>query len=65
MKELGIFQNFATRTESVLSQKYIGDITVSPRLELADYRYLLANPSFEHVNHLIERGERDVWKRKV
>ncbi|KAI9360933.1 acyl transferase/acyl hydrolase/lysophospholipase [Pilaira anomala] len=61
LKELGISPNAIMRLENVLSQRYLGDITIAPELSFKDVSKILSNPDFESANNFIERGERATW----
>lgn len=50
------------RLENVLSQIYIGDITIAPQLSFKDVVNILSNPDFESATGFIERGERATWQ---
>ncbi|KAG2230098.1 hypothetical protein INT48_004360 [Thamnidium elegans] len=63
LKELGISPNGIMRLENVLSQRYLGDITIAPELSYKDIRRILSNPDFESANKFIERGERATWPK--
>lgn len=52
------------RLENVLSQRYLGDITIAPELSFKDVSKILSNPDFESANNFIERGERATWPSK-
>lgn len=65
MKELGLSPNSIMRLESVLSQIYIGDITIAPELSFKDVLNILSNPDFESATGFIERGERATWQSNL
>ncbi|GAA5809377.1 hypothetical protein MFLAVUS_002785 [Mucor flavus] len=63
LKELGISPNGIMRLENVLSQRYLGDITIAPELSYKDVTRILSNPDLESANKFIERGERATWPK--
>ncbi|KAI7891122.1 acyl transferase/acyl hydrolase/lysophospholipase [Mucor mucedo] len=63
LKELGISPNGIMRLQNVLSQIYIGDITIAPQLSFKDVVNILSNPDFESATGFIERGERATWQK--
>jgi predicted acylesterase/phospholipase RssA len=46
---------------AVLQQKYDGDITIVPELELSDLSGLFTDPSLEQIQRSIKKGERATW----
>ena len=63
MAELGIFPNMLTKTVSVLSQKYSGDITILPQISYSDFPYMLSNPTPGFMREAMLRGERATWPK--
>ena len=63
MAEMGIFPNTLTKTISVLSQKYSGDITIFPEISYADFPRMLSNPTPEYMEHAQLCGERATWPK--
>ena len=63
MAELGIFPNMLTKTVSVLSQKYSGDITILPEISYSEFPYMLSNPTPEFMREAMLRGERATWPK--
>ncbi|KAL9121526.1 MAG: hypothetical protein Q9187_001911 [Circinaria calcarea] len=63
MAEMGIFPNTLTKTVSVLSQKYSGDITILPEISYADFPRMLSNPTPEFMNQAMLGGERATWPK--
>lgn len=63
MAEMGIFPNALTKTVSVLSQKYSGDITILPEISYADFPRMLSNPTPEFMNQAMLGGERATWPK--
>ena len=61
--ELGIFPNTLTKTVSVLSQKYSGDITILPEISYADFPRMLSNPTTEFMTQAMLCGERATWPK--
>ncbi|KAI1050880.1 hypothetical protein LB507_009382 [Fusarium sp. FIESC RH6] len=63
LAELGIMPNLATKFQSVLSQKYSGDINILPEMGLNDLPRLLRNPSPEFMMRACLMGERATWPK--
>ena len=63
MAEMGIFPNTLTKTVSVLSQKYSGDITILPEISYADFPRMLSNPTIEFMTQAMLGGERATWPK--
>ena len=63
MSEMGIFPNMLTKTVSVLSQKYSGDITIFPEISYTDFPRMLSNPTTEYMLHAKLCGERATWPK--
>ena len=61
--ELGIFPNTLTKTRSVLSQKYSGDINIFPEINYADFPRILKNPTVEFMQDRMICGERATWPK--
>ncbi|XWW99821.1 hypothetical protein V2A60_007834 [Cordyceps javanica] len=63
MAEMGIFPNLMTKCQSILSQKYFGDITILPEIGLAELPGLLSNPSADFMLRSSIAGERATWPK--
>lgn len=63
LAELGILPNLLTKTVSVLSQKYSGDITIFPEILYSDFPRMLSNPTREFMHHAMLSGERATWPK--
>ena len=63
MADMGIFPNILTKTVSVLSQKYSGDITIFPEISYADFPRMLSNPTPDFMHRAMLGGERATWPR--
>ena len=63
LAELGIFPNLLTKTVSVLSQKYSGDITILPENNYANFPKMLSNPTPEFMRQAMICGERATWPK--
>jgi len=61
--DMGIFPNILTKTVSVLSQKYSGDITVFPEISYADFPRMLSNPTPEFMHQCMLSGQRATWPK--
>ena len=63
LAELGVFPNILTKTVSVLSQKYSGDITIFPEISYADFPRMLTNPTPEYMQLAMLSGQRATWPK--
>ncbi|KAL6849621.1 Lipase 5 [Amphichorda felina] len=63
LAEMGVWPNLATKLRSVLSQKYSGDITILPDMNLQDLRSLMANPTTDFMLRSCLAGERATWPK--
>ncbi|KAM0551851.1 hypothetical protein ACHAPJ_008187 [Fusarium lateritium] len=63
LAELGIMPNLATKFQSVLSQKYSGDINILPEMSINDLPRLMRNPSPEFMMRACLMGERATWPK--
>lgn len=63
MAEMGILPNLMTKLQSILSQKYSGDITIIPEVGMHDLPRLLANPTADFMLRSCISGERATWPK--
>lgn len=63
LAEIGIMRTPLTKARSVLAQKYSGDITLLPEVNLSEFPRLLKNPTTEFMKDAILRGERATWPK--
>ena len=63
LAEIGFFPNILTKTVSVLSQKYSGDITILPEISYADFPRMLSNPTPQFMRQSMLSGERATWPK--
>lgn len=63
LADMGIFPNVLTKTVSVLSQKYSGDITIFPEISYADFPRMLSNPTPDFMHRAMLAGERATWPK--
>ncbi|CAH0000170.1 unnamed protein product [Clonostachys byssicola] len=63
LSELGIFPNLVTKFRSILSQKYSGDITILPQLNLQDVPKILQNPTPDFMLRSALAGARATWPK--
>lgn len=63
MAEMGILPNLMTKFQSVLSQKYSGDITILPEMGINELSRLLVNPSADFMLRSCLAGERATWPK--
>lgn len=63
MAEMGILPNLMTKLQSILSQKYSGDITIIPEVGMHDLPRLLVNPNADFMLRSCVSGERATWPK--
>ena len=63
LADVGFMPNVLTKTASVLSQTYSGDITILPEVSYADLPRVLSNPTPEFITDAILKGERATWPK--
>ncbi len=63
LADMGIFPNILTKTVSVLSQKYSGDITIFPEISYSDFPRMLSNPTPAFMHRAMLAGERATWPK--
>ena len=63
LADMGIFPNILTKTVSVLSQRYSGDITIFPEISYADFPRMLSNPTQAFMHRAMLGGERATWPK--
>lgn len=63
LADMGILPNVLTKTVSVLSQKYSGDITIFPEISYAHFPRMLSNPTKEFMSRAMLSGERATWPK--
>ncbi|KAI9487843.1 MAG: acyl transferase/acyl hydrolase/lysophospholipase [Benjaminiella poitrasii] len=63
LTELGVMPSFFYKMQSIMSQKYSGDITIIPEIGYADFLKVLSNPTPDYVMDCIQRGERATWPK--
>lgn len=63
LADMGIFPNILTKTVSVLSQRYSGDITIFPEISYADFPRMLSNPTPAFMHRAMLGGERATWPK--
>jgi len=51
------------KVRSVIDQQYVGNINILPKGKLANYKYLLANPSKDSLAQLLRNAEQATWPR--
>lgn len=61
--EMDILKNLTMKVISVLSQRYSGDITILPQLEMADFVKIFSNPLPEFLLDFVLRGARAAWPK--
>lgn len=59
---MGFDSKLVSNIQSVMSQKYTGDITLVPRIRKRDYLNIANNPTAEYLLHAQKIGQLTVWK---
>lgn len=57
--------SFFNKVQSIISQKYSGDITIIPEVGYGDFLKVLSNPTNDLVMDAIIRGERATWPSNI
>lgn len=63
LNELDVYKNLTNKAIGVLSQQYIGDITIFPEFHPADFTRVFSNPTPEFTIDFIVRGARALWPK--
>ncbi|KAI9365660.1 acyl transferase/acyl hydrolase/lysophospholipase [Pilaira anomala] len=63
LTELGIMSSFFYKVQSIMSQKYSGDITIVPDVGYSDFLKVLSNPTSEYAMNCLRRGEQATWPK--
>uniref|UniRef100_A0A1D1Y645 Lipase 4 n=1 Tax=Anthurium amnicola TaxID=1678845 RepID=A0A1D1Y645_9ARAE len=63
LSELGITGSLIYRIQAIVSQRYVGDITIVPQIAYTDFLNLLTNPTPEILKDATLRGERATWPK--
>jgi predicted acylesterase/phospholipase RssA len=61
LRELGKLPQSLHRMQSVVSQRYMGDITIVPNLKIKDYLNIFNNPTKDSMMQASLEGERAAW----
>lgn len=56
--------SFFYKIQSIMSQKYSGDITIVPEIDYSDFLKVMSNPTLDYVLDCVHRGERATWSSK-
>lgn len=63
LSELEIYKNLSNKAIAVLSQQYIGDITIFPEFSASDFAQVFTNPTPKFMIDFIVRGARAAWPK--
>lgn len=63
LHELNLYKNLTLKAVSILSQKYSGDITILPELNVKDFLKIFQNPTPEFLLEFILKGARAAWPK--
>ncbi|TPX53981.1 hypothetical protein SeMB42_g00494 [Synchytrium endobioticum] len=61
LTDLGLTGSLTYRAQAILMQKYYGDITIVPSMTIADYGYIVTNPTIELFHRYLVAGEKATW----
>jgi hypothetical protein len=61
LSEFGVAQNLIYKVQSIMSQRYYGDITIVPNISHSDFLKILSNPTPESIREATLKGERATW----
>ncbi|KAF9579636.1 hypothetical protein BGW38_004031 [Lunasporangiospora selenospora] len=60
---LGVTPGLIHKTQAIMSQRYYGDITIVPCLDVEDYINIVTNPTVESLVNATLKGERATWPK--
>lgn len=63
LRELGILPELLYRAQSIVSQRYMGDITIIPNIHISDYMKIVSNPTPESILAATLKGEKATWPK--
>ncbi|QBM87197.1 TAG lipase / steryl ester hydrolase / phospholipase A2 / LPA acyltransferase [Metschnikowia aff. pulcherrima] len=63
LHELNIQKNITSKMISILTQRYSGDITILPELDVSDFLLLFTNPTPKFILDFILKGARAAWPK--
>lgn len=63
LSELDIYKNLSNKAIAVLSQQYIGDITIFPEFKPNDFAQVFTNPTPDFMIDFIVRGAKAAWPK--
>ncbi|KAI9291117.1 patatin-domain-containing protein [Neoconidiobolus thromboides FSU 785] len=63
LSEIGIMKETMYKIQSIISQKYVGDITIVPSISAMDFLKIFSNPSQDEVYECLSRGEKAIWPK--
>ncbi|RCH99564.1 hypothetical protein CU097_000712, partial [Rhizopus azygosporus] len=61
--QASIMPSFFNKIQTIMSQKYSGDITIIPEVSYSDFLKVLSNPTAKSIRDAILRGERATWPK--
>jgi len=63
LSEIGVAPNLIYRVQSIMSQRYYGDITIVPNISYTDFLKILSNPTSKSIQEAKLKGERATWPK--
>lgn len=63
MHEMNLYKNLTLKAVLILSQKYSGDITILPELNIRDFFKIFQNPTPQFLLDFILKGSRALWPK--
>ncbi|KAI9219552.1 acyl transferase/acyl hydrolase/lysophospholipase [Blastocladiella britannica] len=63
LRELGLLPEVLYRVQSIVSQKYLGDVTIIPDIDVVDFGNVMTNPTPKSMIASTIKGERATWPK--
>ncbi|KAF9098738.1 hypothetical protein BGX29_007460 [Mortierella sp. GBA35] len=60
---LGVMPGLLQKVQAIMSQRYYGDITIVPDIEVDDYLKIVTNPTVDFLVGATLKGERATWPK--
>lgn len=63
LAQLGLIPPMLNMIHPLITQKYVGDITIIPEITLTDYFFLISNPTPEMISRCVQKGMKSTWPK--
>jgi len=63
LAQLGLIPPMLSSLHPLLTQKYVGDITIIPQITWRDYMFLISNPTPEMIATCVQKGMKSAWPK--